>query len=207
MKLSKIKQQTISVSVMIWVHDHKCVQTRACRHIDLCLALSLSKQSFYSERLQWSGSAPAKTPFHTSSLPFCKPSSCVTAGPSFLPSSLPPDTEAWGSHRGVRMAGCTAIRCTHTHTHPDRLTRTRHADRRMPLLLLTLDSVFLLIRSHKESDIIPVLLGQQEGRGRQRAAGCVGERMKKYEGNKRKHACCSDRVLTMHLRLYASRSN
>lgn len=56
------------------------------RHTHLRLALSLSKQPFYSERLQWSGSAPAKTPFHTSS-PFSKPSLCVTAGPSFLPSS------------------------------------------------------------------------------------------------------------------------
>lgn len=43
---------------------------------------------------------------------------------------------------------------------------------------------FLPIRSYKENDIIPVLIGQQEGRGRQRAAGCVGESMKEYEETK-----------------------
>lgn len=38
------------------------------------------------------------------------PPSCVTAGPFFLPSFLPSDTEALPSHRGVRMAGCASTR-------------------------------------------------------------------------------------------------
>lgn len=67
-------------------------------------------------------------------------------------------------------------------TQTDRLTRTRHADRRMLLLLWTLDSVFLPIRCYKENDIIPVLIGQQEDRGRQRAAGYVGESLEEFEG-------------------------
>lgn len=95
------------------------------------------------------------------------PPSCVTAGPSFLP----PDTEAWGSQDG-RM-------CPDQTHRRDRLTRTRHADRRMLPLLWTLDSVFLPIRSCKENDIIPVLIGQQEGRGRQRAVGGGG---REHEG-------------------------
>lgn len=42
-------------------------------------------------------------------------------------------------------------------------------------LLWSLGSVFLLIRSYKEDDIIPVLIGQQEGGGRRGAAWCVEE--------------------------------
>ncbi|KAK2841954.1 hypothetical protein Q5P01_012154 [Channa striata] len=79
---------------------------------------------------------------------------------AFLPSFLPPDTEVWGSRWGVRMAGCAPIGRT------DRLTRNRHADRRMPLPLLLLWTLFSPIRCNKESDIIPVLVGQQEGGGR-----------------------------------------
>lgn len=63
----------------------------------------------------------------------------------------------------------------------DRLTRGRHADRRMLLLLLLLWT-FLPIRSHKENDIIPVLTGQQEGGGR--GVVCVRESMKEYEKTK-----------------------
>lgn len=43
---------------------------------------------------------------------------------------------------------------------------------------------FLPIRSYKENDIIPVLIGQQEGGGRRGAAGCVGESVKEYEETK-----------------------
>lgn len=72
-------------------------------------------------------------------------------------------------------------------TQTDRLTRTRHADGRMLPLLWTLDSVFLPIRCCEENDIIPVLIGQQEGRGRQRAAGYVGESVE--ESGRTKEAC------------------
>lgn len=91
-----------------------------CTHTHLCSALSLSKQPFYSEGLQWSGSTPAKTPFQTSSLLFSK--SPPSRGPQGLPSFLYYDTQAWWRRREVRMAGCALI---------------RHADRRMPLLLWT----------------------------------------------------------------------
>lgn len=162
--------------MMILVCSHRCTHTHTLKHTlaRLCLALSLSKQPFYSERLQWSGSAPAKTPFHTSSLLFSKPSLLCDCR-AFLPSFLPPDTEAWGSYWGVRMAGCALIRQTdgRTDRQKDRLTRNRRADRRM--LAATVDSGLALvpIRRYNENDIIPVLIVQQEGGGRWRAAGGV----------------------------------
>lgn len=134
--------------------------THSHRHTHLCLALSLSKQPFYSERLQWSGSAPAKTPFHTSSLPFSKPSLLCDCR-AFLPSFLPPDTEAWGSRRGVRMAGCTLIRHTDRQTDKEQTCRQEDAAATVDFGL-----GFLPIRSYKENDIIPVLIGQQESGGR-----------------------------------------
>ena len=76
---------SLSLPVIILVRSHRCTHTH--KHTHLCLALSLSKQPFYSERLQWSGSAPAKTPFHTSSLPFSKPS-LLCDRRAFLPSFL-----------------------------------------------------------------------------------------------------------------------
>lgn len=140
--------------MMILVHSHKYT------HAHLCLALSLSKQPFYSERLQWSGSAPAKTPFHTSSLSFSK--TLPPVWPQGLPSFLLTQ-RAWGSHRGVRMAGCALIK--HTDRQTNWVTRNRQAERRMLLLLWTLGLVFFPIRCYKENDIIPVLIGQQEGEG------------------------------------------
>lgn len=160
---------------MVLVHSHRCTHTH--RHTHLCLALSLSKQPFYSERLHWSGSAPAKTPFHTSSLPFSKPS-LLCDRRAFLPSFLPPDTEAWGSRRGVRMAGCAPIEQT------DRLTSNRNADRRMLLLLWTLDSDFFPSGAIRRMTSFLFFVGQQEGGGRLRTAECVGESMKEYEETK-----------------------
>lgn len=43
---------------------------------------------------------------------------------------------------------------------------------------------FVPIRSYNENDIIPVLIEQQEDRGRWRTAGCAGESMKEYEKTK-----------------------
>lgn len=43
---------------------------------------------------------------------------------------------------------------------------------------------FRPIRSYKKNDIIPVLIGQQEGGGRLRTAGCVGESMEEYKETK-----------------------
>lgn len=77
-------EPSINSSSLSLFCDAFCAQLR--RRTRLCLALSLSKQPFYSERLQWSGSAPAKTPFHTSSLPFSK--ALPPVWPQVLPSFL-----------------------------------------------------------------------------------------------------------------------
>lgn len=50
---------------------------------------------------------------------------------------------------------------------------------------------FVPIRSYNENDIIPVLIGQQEGGGRWTAAGSVGESMKEYEETKGNLKCLS----------------
>lgn len=83
----------------------------------------------------------------------------MTAGLSFLPSFLPPDTEAWGSRRGVRMAGCAPIR------HKDRRTDKEQTSRPEDAAAVDFGFDFIPIRSYKENYIIPVWIGQQEGGG------------------------------------------
>lgn len=77
------------------------------------------------------------------------------------------------------MAGCAPIRHTDGQTDKDQTCRQEDA-----AATVDFGFGFLPIRSYKENDIIPVLIGQQEGRGRQRAAGCVGGSMKEYEETK-----------------------
>lgn len=65
---------------------------------------------------------------------------------------------------------------------------------------------FLPIRSYKGNDIIPVSIGQQEGRGRQRAAGCVGGNMKEFEETKG-NVCVDQRgdsAMTVAVEVYST---
>lgn len=77
------------------------------------------------------------------------------------------------------MAGCALIRHTDGQTDKDQACRQEDA-----AATVDFGFGFLPIRSCKENDIIPVLIGQQEGRGRQRAVGCVGESMKEHDETK-----------------------
>lgn len=94
------------------------------------------------------------------------PPSCVTAGPSFLPSFLL--TQRPGGVAGE--SGWPDVPRSDTQT--DRLTRNRHGRQEdaAAAAAATVDFVgsCLPIRSYKESDIIPVLTGQQEDGGRRR---------------------------------------
>lgn len=71
------------------------------------------------------------------------------------------------------MDGCASIRHTDGETDKDQTCRQEDA-----AATVDFGFGFLPIRSYTENDIIPVSIGQQEGRGRQRAAGCVGESTK-----------------------------
>lgn len=166
---------------MILVHGHKCMQTRACRHIQTCVwpcpfpnSSSIVRGSSGVDQLQ------LRHPFTLPPSLSANPSSCVTAGPCFLPSFLL--TQRPGGVTGE--SGWPDVQQSDAYTHtqtdwqgPDMQTG---GCRRYCRLWI---QFFLLIRSYKESDIIPVLLGQQEDRGRQRA-GCVGERWRSMKETK-----------------------
>lgn len=64
------------------------------------------------------------------------------------------------------MAGCAPIRHTDRQTDKEQTCRQEDA-----VATVDFGLGFLLIRSYKENDIIPVLIGQQEGGGRRIAAG------------------------------------
>lgn len=106
------------------------------------------------------------------------PPSCVTAGPSFLPSFLL--TQRPGGVAGESgWPDVPPIRHTDRQTDKEQTCRQENAAATVDFGL-----GFLPIRSYKENDIIPVLIGQQEGGGRRGAAGCVGESVKEYEETK-----------------------
>lgn len=74
------------------------------------------------------------------------------------------------------MAGCVPDQ---THRQTDKLTdeeQTRRQEDAAATVDLGLG--FLPIRSYKENDIIPVLIGRQEGGGRRRAVGRAGDSVK-----------------------------
>lgn len=99
------------------------------------------------------------------------------------------------------MAGCALIRHTDGQTDKDQTRRQEDA-----AATVDFGFGFLPIRSYKENDIIPVLIGQQEGRGRQRAAGCVGGSMKEFEETKG-NVCVdqrADRAMTMAEEVYST---
>ncbi|CAB1423445.1 unnamed protein product [Pleuronectes platessa] len=109
------------------------------------------------------------------------PPSCVTAGPSFLPSFLL--TQRPGGVTGE--SGWPDVPRSHWTDGPtDKEQTCRQED---AAATVDFGLGFVPIRSHNEDEIMAVLIGQQEGAGRWRAA-CRQE----YEGvrgNKGKHKC------------------
>lgn len=119
----KAKQYN-SFPLLILVHNHECTQMHTCSHMHTCTwpcpcpnSPSIVRGSNEVDQLQ------LRHPFTLPPSLSPNPSSCLTTRPSFLP----PDIEAWGSHWGGRMAGCTMIRRTDRQRDKDQTCRQEDA--------------------------------------------------------------------------------